>query len=66
MTTTSPVLAEPFLAQLKTLSVKHEPRQQITVDTDVEFFEYDHIHEYKILEQDLAGGQENAEKPGEG
>jgi hypothetical protein len=54
MMTTSPVSPEPFLAQLKALALKHEPPQQITIDVDLELVEYDHIHDYKILEQDLS------------
>ena len=57
MTTVLPVSSvspESFLAQLKALALKYEPPQQITVHIDAELLEYDHIYDYKILEQDLS------------
>ncbi|KAI9663917.1 MAG: hypothetical protein M1821_007408 [Bathelium mastoideum] len=49
----SAVSPEPYLTQLEALAQKHESPPS-SVNADTELLECDHIHDYRILEQDLA------------
>ncbi|KAJ5552384.1 hypothetical protein N7494_001762 [Penicillium frequentans] len=59
-TKTPPVPSETVLAQLQVLALKDETPRQIAVDTDAEPPAYDHIPDYKTLEQDLSRAAQKA------